>query len=226
MNDLTIPQELANKPLTLHQQSLDLVVCDQGSCEAAIALAGHAAGTVKKLEDFFDPNIATAHKLHKDLVAQKKKVIEPAQQAKDIAKSKALAWQQAEEEKRLAEQRRLQAEADLKARQERERLEAKAAAAKRPETVAKYEEAAAQVQAPVVLVPPPARIAGAVGRETWKAQIEDYTLLWQFIFANQRTDLVTINVKELERLAKAQQGQAKVPGVRFYVEHDLAVKSA
>jgi hypothetical protein len=226
VNDLTIPQELMNQLIPLHPQVEALVVCDQASCEQAIALAAQAGRMVTNLEAFFKPNIKDAYDHHKKLVAQMNSVLDPLKADKDIAKGKALAWQQAEEEKRLAEQRRLQAEADLKARQERERLEAKAAAAKRPETVAKYEEAAAQVQAPVVLVPPPARIAGAVGRETWKAQIEDYTLLWQFIFANQRTDLVTINVKELERLAKAQQGQAKVPGVRFYVEHDLAVKSA
>lgn len=226
MNDLTIPQELQTQLAPLHQQALDLTVVSHETCEAAIVLAGRAAKTVKALEEFFDPNIATAHKLHKDLVAQKKRVLEPAQLAKDIAKGKALAWQQAEEEKRQAEQRRLQAEADRIARQERERLEAKAAAAKRPETVAKYEEAAQQVSAPVVLVPPPPKIAGAVTRETWVAHIEDKVALLLWIFDNHRADLVTINEKEIQRLAKAQQGMVQIPGVRFAVERELAVRSA
>lgn len=226
MNDLTIPQELQTQIAPLHQQALDLVVDSHQSCEAAVVLAGHAGRCVKRLDDFFDPNIKRAHELHKHLVAQKKSVVVPVEHAKNIIKGKAMAWQQAEEEKRQAEQRRLQAEADEKARREREALEKRAAAARKPETQQRHMEAAAQVQAPVVVVPPPPKIAGAVSRETWKAQIVDRATLLHWIFENNRCDLVLVNEKELERLAKSQQGMAQVPGVRFYAERDLAVRSA
>jgi hypothetical protein len=227
MNELTLPEKLQTKIAPLHQQALDLTVDSQETCEVAVNFAGYAAGAVKELDEFFDPNIALAHKLHKSMVAQKKSVVEPVEQAKNIAKGKALAWQQAEEDKRLAEQRRLQAAADEEARKKREAMEAMAARCKKPETIAKWEEAAANVApAPVVIIPPPPKIAGAVARETWKAQITDPAALWNWIFDNRRSDLVQLNGKELDRLAKAQQGQAQVPGVRFYVERDLAVRSA
>lgn len=228
MNDLMIPPELQTKLAPLHQQALDLTVVSRETCEAAVALAGEAAGTVKKLEDFFDPNIATAYKLHKDLVAQKKRVIDPALQAKSIAKAKANAWMAAEEEKRLAEQRRLQAEADERARQEREALEEKAMLAESPEQTDRFIEEAQHKAAPVVLVAPPPKVAGAVVREKWTCRVVDRPALMAFIEKENpfRWDLLTINEAELKRIALAQREMAKLPGVEFYVERELAVRSA
>jgi hypothetical protein len=135
-----------------------------------------------------------------------------------------LDYRRAEQRKADQERLRLQAIADEQARKEREANERKAAAAKKPETREKYLEAAAAVQtAPVVHVAPEIpKVAGMSTRKTCKAEIVDRQALLAFIFQHARNDLITINEKELDRLAKSLKQAASIPGVRFFEQETLA----
>jgi hypothetical protein len=80
---------------------------------------------------------------------------EPFESAKKTIKGKVIVWQQAEQAKAAAEQRRLQGIADEKARREREALEKKAANYKTEEKREAAIEQAAATIAPTIIVEAP-----------------------------------------------------------------------
>ena len=80
---------------------------------------------------------------HKEICAKEKEGTEHIDAAEVIVKRKVLAWQQAEQEKAYAEQRRIQAIADEQARKDREKAEAAAAVQRAKEAAAREAEQAA-----------------------------------------------------------------------------------
>ena len=74
----------------------------------------------------------SAHETWKNLVAKEQEGTTVFDQAENRAKSKCLAWKKDADEKAAVYQRKLQADADLKARAERERLEKQAEKLKTP----------------------------------------------------------------------------------------------
>jgi len=101
----------------------------------------------KRVNDFFDPMIESAHKTWKSALAQKATFADPLKSAEATTKHKALAWQAEQERIRQAEQRRLQAEADERARKEREKQEAAARLQREKEEAARRAEEDARRQA-------------------------------------------------------------------------------
>lgn len=171
----------------------------------------------KEIESSYGPLKQKASEAHKAIVAEEKRQLAPLQQAEAMCKDRMLTFQRAEQERAEAERRRLQAEADERARREREALEKKAAAAKKPETQQKYTEAAASVQAPVVNVASQAPKANGVSiRKVWKARIVDATRIPR--------EFLLVDETKLDRYAKAMKEMAKVDGVEFYEDSQLAAR--
>ena len=106
----------------------------------------------KEIERSYGPLKTKAWQTHKAIVLEEKRQLAPLLMAERKCKRAMLCYQEREENKRRIEQVRLQAAADLRARKEREALEAAAKRAKKPETQQRYEEAAAAVVAPVIEV--------------------------------------------------------------------------
>lgn len=154
------------------------------------------------------------HGLHRRCTAARAMFVDPMKASRKTLKDKIGKWQDDEDEKAAAEQRRLQAIADEQARRDREALEKKMSAAKKPETQEKYREAAAAVSAPVVTVEAP-RASGIKIAKVWKVTRMDSAAFLTALAT--RPDLhgfVEIKVTNLER-AKAANNAMEVPGITF-----------
>lgn len=122
----------------------------------------------RELDEVFDSSIKAAHELHRGLIQKKKSFTDRLDEAERLGKAAILRYDREEEEKRLAEQRRLQAEADEKARKEREALERKAAKLKTPELREARLREAEETIAPLIILDGPEKTEGASTRKTWK----------------------------------------------------------
>jgi len=136
--------------------------------------------------------------------------------SRHIVRQRVIDWQEDERKKAEAEQRRLQAEADERARKEQAALLKKAEAAKRDTTKERYVEQAQTVVAPTVTVEAPKSGLRGVAR-VWKIASMDEDAF--FAALAQRKDLrgfVSIDKTktQMER-AKAANALMEIPGVVF-----------
>ena len=170
--------------------------------------------------------------------------------AESMMKTKILAYEA--EQERIAQE--AQRKADDKARKQREKLEAKAAAARAEEEsaraaiakakgdeakaaaaalakkqaaiAAKLEEKAEIVQAPVISTTAP-EIEGVHTRVTWKAEVTDKAAFIKFI-VEQRPDLmgvIEIDQSKLNGYARLLKEEFDMPGVEAKAEKSIAARS-
>lgn len=172
----------------------------------------------KKVTDFFAPIKSATHSAWKKTTAGEATLLTPLTDAESTVKRKMIDYANAEEALRIAEQKRLQAEADEVARRERERLEKAAARLKTPEKAAEKMEAAAMIVAPVVEVAS-ARpvVAGQSIRKVWRARVIDAELIPR--------QWMTVNEKALEAFVRATGGSVPVAGVEWYQESVMSSSS-
>ena len=114
-------------------------------CDADIAVAGISRMKTVRAQwvAYWEPIKSAASAAHKAICAKEKEGTEGIDAAEKIVKAKITAWQNAEQEKAMIEQRRLQAIADEQARKEREKAEAAAAVQRAKEAAAREAEQAA-----------------------------------------------------------------------------------
>lgn len=188
--------------------------------EASRGIAG-----LKKIRaniaDFFSEAKKAAHAAHKAVCAAEATMGQPVDDAIAAATAKAIAWD--------TEQRRIQAEAERKAREEaekeRRRLEAIAARTKDEEKKEAWEAAAAAVEvAPVV---PVAKHEGEIRRTVWRAELVDMRRLCEAVAAGDANaaSLVKFDQAAANRLASIHKRPDVVPGVRFKDEITLSFKA-
>lgn len=218
MNDIALPEPLVSEQTSIVTWAKGLQIATPQDCQTVGDRLRGIKALAKQITDFFAPLKQKTRAAWQEVVDAEKDQLAPLQEAEQLAKRAVLGYQQAEEQKRLAEQQRLQAEADERARREQEALMKKAQAAKKPETQERYQQAAAQVVAPVVQVQSQApKLAGLTGRKIWKARVVNHDLVPR--------EWMLVNEKALDAHAKAMGPQAKVPGVEFYQEQQLAVSA-
>lgn len=196
----------------------------------------------KRIGDTFDGPIAAAHAAHKSILAAKAEHDKPLAEAERIVKGRVGAYQQEEERKRQAEERRLRdvarKEEEDRRLAEAQRLEAEAAA-KRAEAERQAENGktltaeikereademtqaadatlAAPIPEPTVYVPTTVpKVAGVQTRQVWKHRITDMSLIPR--------EYLVPNETMLGAVARGSRGQARIPGVEFYPEANVAV---
>jgi len=167
---------------------------------------------------FFEDSKTKAHAAWKAICGNEKQFTDRLDVVEAKAKNILTAYARVEEEKRQAEQRRLQAEADEAARRERERLEKEAAKLKTPEKREERLAQAAAVVAPVVnIAPTTPAVKGTAMRKVWRARVVDAQ-------AVPRAWLM-VNDKALNAFAVSTKGAVPVKGVEFYVEDRMAVST-
>ena len=172
-----------------------------------------AAKTAKEsIDGFQDGIINKLHKLHRRWTAFRG-LFDPLEAAAKQVKQAIIAWQQAEEEKAAAEQRRLQAEADERARRERDRLEKEAARLKTPELREARLEAAAAVIAPVLRVAAPVATVGTQKR-WYVLQVDRAAFLAAAAADPNLQGYITIDETKLAR-SKSANSALTVPGIVF-----------
>lgn len=138
--------------------------------------------------------------------------------AERVIKQAMLKFSQEQARIQELERKRLQDEANERARVERERLEAEAMAALATGNAAKSEERlteAETVTAPIMKAPDRKPTASGVAiRKIRKARVLDVKLVPR--------EFMIVNEPALNALAKTTEGPSTIPGVEFYTEESLA----
>lgn len=148
--ELLKPEELKAEVAPVLERASALAIVTAQDYADAGEFSKEIARALKRVAEVCDPAVDAAYAAHKAAVALRAEFANPLKAAQGAVKAKQLAWYQAEEAKRLAEQRRLQAEADERARKERERQEAAARLARQKEEAARAAEAEALRQAALI----------------------------------------------------------------------------
>ena len=174
----------------------------------------------RKVKDYFEPMKTNTYQAWKEVCAKENQMLEPLGKAESEIKTKMLNYQRIEEEKRQAEQRRLQAIADEQARKEKERLEREAAKLKTPELKEKRLAQADAVISPIIEIQPETpKVSGISTRKIWKAEVVSKIDFVKAAVNDQNIlALLEIDVAKLNKIAQATKGQISYPGISFYEE--------
>lgn len=192
--------------LTALDQANALEIVTVADYTAADQLCARLKLLDKEVDEAYDEHISAAFKAHRSLVAKKNKYAEPIDQARKIIKAKMVVWQEAEEEKRRAEERRLQEIARKKA--EEEALQAAQDAQQAGDTASAEAILSAPVEAPAVVLPKAAPKIMTSIRTIWKARIVKPNLIPR--------EYLTPDEMKINGVARATKGTVKIPGVEFY----------
>ncbi len=104
-------KKLSSETNSIANQARSITVQDAASYQKASALIDTGNEILKEIGVTFDPLIANAHQLHKDLIAKKKVFTGPIEAALSAKKREMASWQMEQERLRRAEEARLTAEA-------------------------------------------------------------------------------------------------------------------
>jgi hypothetical protein len=180
--------------------------------------------TKARVVAFFKDSKESAHATWKKIVANEKSFTDRLDAFEAAGKRAIIAYDQVEEQKRQAEQRRLQAIADEAARKEREKAEQEAArqrqieeeARAKAESARKAAESANAEERARLLREAAPRQQGEATRSIWKCRVVDVAAIPR--------EYMVPNEKALDGIAKATKGAIKIAGVEFYEEKSLSVR--
>ena len=222
--------ELAQTSLGVIDAANAIVVNDPTTMRAAGEHLRQIKTVRQRISAEFTQPIKDAHSAHKSILALKKKLDGPLEQAEGAVKRKVCAYTDEQDRIRREEQRRLENEARKKEEERRlaeaERLEEvrKAAVAEgNNEEAEEIDEAIDEVlEAPVVVtlsavrsvVP---RVDGVQTKKIWKFRVVNRNLIpLQYMMPDKLA---------LGAHARSMTDKASVPGVEFYPESSVAVSA-
>ena len=198
---------------------------DFGYADAGAMLQGVKA-LMREADSVFDPAVKKAHEAHKAILAAKKSVTAPLEEAEKILKRGMADYHAEQERLRQAEQRRLQAIADQQA--EAQRVAAIAAAsAESAEAVAQAIAAPAPIAAVVEIKGRAPKMAGISTRKVWKPEVFDKLALLRWVVETAPTKpyvlgWVSFDNGWLTGVPHDDAGGTAVPGLRFVSETVVA----
>ena len=215
MDELIETKSIDSKVMTSLDYAKNLQITDDLLCEIAIDYERGLSNLIKEIDATFDPHIKKAFEAHRGLVAEKKKHVEPVEEAKRLIKGKRIIYVDEQDRIRKAEEARLQAEARRLA--EEQALRDAIAA----ETEGRPEEAEAILNEPVSVptvtiakTTPSAGVGGAI-REIWSAEVYNlHDLVMAIVEGKASIGLIEPNMVALNGLARSLKKNMSVPGVR------------
>lgn len=216
---MTPPDDMTRGATALVQMTKNLTIASpEEYAECAEQLIG-VKDYGRRVADYFRPLKRAQDQAKAAILDAEKQLSVPLAQAESALKLAMSKYTTAQEQIRQAEQRRLQAEADERARRDREALEKKAAKMKTEAKQEEYRERAAAVVAPVVQVPKTTpKVAGVTTRRVWKWKVDDALVVPR--------EFLMIDKPRLDQIARSLGDQLKVPGITFFQEEQLAVGRA
>jgi hypothetical protein len=218
-----MPVAVRNEALTVPDRARELVVADQRGLDTAKEMLHAIDELMGRIDESFDPQINQAHKLHKSLLAEKKKFSDPLEHSKALISRKSADF--------IGEQERLRRE------KERERLEAEARASEiADKAIGKAEkliedgkdkaanaildkatEETEKILAAAPEIPDKLDTIGLTVRENWTFSIVDAALIPR--------EYLIPDEKKIGRIVRATKGEANIPGVRVYAEKGIATRT-
>ncbi len=232
-------EDLAHESASWASRARDLVVKDAESCVKASNLLRSVKMLRSQVASFWAPHIESAcetkrkaEAARKALVDERDKMEAPLVQAETILKRSLLAYEQAQEAARMAEEQRLQAEAQAQAEAATlayaARLEAEANATGDQGMLQEAQDILAQpIEAPVVSVSSQVpKVQGVSYRDNWKAHPDiDVKALAAAVGSGEAPEsFLEPNLTKINQFAKAWEGTKPVPGVRFFNDRTVAAR--
>jgi hypothetical protein len=217
----------------------ELHIVDRETCLNASHLLRSVKTLRNQVQQWFAPHIEAAMETKRKAEAARKALADerdrmeaPLAEAETVLKRGLLAWEAKQEEARLAEERRLQAEAPARA----EPLTIEAAAALELEAVATGNEELLQeandvlaqlIDAPVVsvgkMVP---KVDGITYRDHWKAHptVDVKALAAAVASGAAPVTFLTPNMTAINQFGRATQGAQPVAGIRWFNDRQVAAR--
>lgn len=216
----TMEQELERMGALMMRNAERLTIQTNEDFERGNTLLKDIKGKIKAVKDYWKEPKAAAQAAHKQLVARESAMLKPLESAENTIKRMMLDYTKAQE--------KAAREAEEAARREREaeahRLEAIAAQAEAEGDVdtaeIMHDMAEAVPVAEVVQTAPKAQ--GVSVRKVWKARVMDEKLVPAYFDGYKLRD---INMTTLNSLARWKEGQLEIPGVEFYQESTMSVRT-
>jgi hypothetical protein len=217
--------DLAAVGLALEQRIVLQPIASLADLEDAVRTRTEIGAFVKRVQEYFAPLKAMAHKLHKALCDRERQLLDPLERL-DVAKRNAISAYKVEQDRVRREQERVLQE------QARREAEAQAAAEAARYELAGEKEMAAAVLDEAIATPP---MAIVLPDET--KQVEGLRFrrrfCWCYAGGPQEVDrtppeviartleliprqYLTIDEPRMWALARAAKGTAKVPGIVFF----------
>lgn len=221
-----IEQEVSTAVARVH--TAVFAVIDQGSRDHAVEFLKDIKATEKKVKEYWGPLKKRASDAHKAIVAKENEMIVPLRAKEHEINRIVLAFDRKVERKRREMEARLQAEADEKARRERNRLLKEANKLKTPELKEQRIAEAETVSAPAIQVEPDIeRTDGESTVRTWKAKLVNFHALVKAAADGNEAamSLLQYHAVAANKLARAVKDNMTVPGVEFYEEESLRIRS-
>jgi len=215
MNELIETKSIDSKAITSLDYAKSITISNDATCGEAINYEQGLSALIKEIDVTFDPHIKKAFETHRGLVAEKKKHVEPVEEAKRLIKGKRIAY--------VDESERIRKEAEAKLQAEARRLAEEAALrdAIAAEAEGRPEEAEAIISEPVSVpivtiakTTPSAGVGGAI-REVWSAEVYDLRALVSAIVDGKASiGLIEPNMTALNGMARSLKRTMVIPGVR------------
>ena len=176
---------------------------------------------IKAVKEYWKGPKEAANAAHKELVAKETQMLKPLQEAESIIKKAMLAYTTEVERKRREAE-----EAARKAREEEvKRLEAIAAKAEAQgdtDTAEIMRDMAEEVPIGEIAAAAAPTAKGVSVRTTWKARVIDPKAVPAYF---EGMELREINMTALNNIAKWRNGEAQIPGVEFYKDSTMSVRT-
>ena len=218
MSEITVIEKETNDVIA---QANALIVTSNEQETRAVDFLKIVKNMQQEVNDTFGPIVEAAHAAHKEATTQRNKFLNPLLEAEKRIKRMVGDFRLEMERKRQEQERKIREEAEKKAEAERQRLakQAEKAAAKgNEEKAAELQARSEAVQAPVIVVEKQTVKQEGMGvRSVWKARIVNPALV--------PLAYCCPNEKYISDLAKSTKGTLKIPGVEFYLENLVSVRS-
>lgn len=222
MQELPIDRQLEIAGSVTINRARGLQVSNQQEYEDAASFLRDIKVQSNKIKDYWKGPKAKAAAAHKDIVAREKAMLQPLADAENIVKrtmsdylsAVAKARREAEEEAR----RRQQEEAERLLNQAidaEENGDGQGAA-----IGLAMAEMVSDMDTPSAIDQPKA--AGVSTRKAWKARVTDPEKVPAYFNG---MELRSINMSALNNIAKMTRGTASIPGVEFYEDATLAIRT-
>jgi hypothetical protein len=186
--------------------------------EMACSFLTLIAARRKQVSETFGPIVQKAHAAWQEAIAQRKKFLDPLNDAELNVKRKVSTWRIEQERARKAEEDRLAAIAKREA-DERALEEAAALAANGEKELADMvlQEAAA-APAPVVVVAPSVPKQESIAKKTtWRFRIVDEALIPR--------EFLSPDEVKIGAIVRSRKNLVKIPGIQVFADESVAVRS-
>lgn len=219
--DTTMEQKLEQGGALMVKTANGLTITTHEDYDKGTTILKDIKTRVKAVKEYWKGPKEAANAAHKELVAKEAQMLKPLQEAESIIKKAMLAYTTEVERKRREAE-----EAARKAREEEvKRLEAIAAKAEEQgdtDTAEIMRDMAEEVPIGEIAAAAAPTAKGVSVRTTWKARVTDPKAVPAYF---EGMELREINMTALNNIAKWRNGEAQIPGVEFYKESQMSVRT-